>query len=162
MFILEDSNDKEQKLKYAVATIKDMLESESNLQANLANISAVLNFYLDDINWVGFYVVDTTKENELVLSSFQGNVACTRIKYENGVCGKAISTRTTQLVDDVHKFPGHIACDGATNSEIVIPIVINDIDFGVLDIDSPNFSRFDEIDKKYLEQVVTLLVEYLK
>ncbi|MGR6861486.1 GAF domain-containing protein [uncultured Aliivibrio sp.] len=124
-----------------------LIEDETDLIANLANLSALLNMELNDINWVGFYLF---KENELVLGPFQGNPACIRITIGKGVCGTAFSTNTVQRIDDVHQFAGHIACDAASNSEIVIPFYRNGKLAGVLDIDSPNIARFSEIDEKGL------------
>lgn len=124
-----------------------LIDGETDLIANLANISALLNMELDDINWVGFYLF---KDNELVLGPFQGKPACIRITVGKGVCGTAFSTETVQRVDDVHQFAGHIACDAESNSEIVIPFYKNGELFGVLDIDSPNIARFSEIDEKGL------------
>ena len=125
---------------------------------NLANASALLNENLDDINWVGFY---TIKDGKLVLGPFQGKVACTIIPIGRGVCGTAAATDSTQLVPDVHKFSGHIACDSASNSEIVIPIHRNGEVFGVLDIDSPLFGRFSEEDRQGLESIVRILEEVI-
>ncbi|MDD9194707.1 GAF domain-containing protein [Aliivibrio sp. S3MY1] len=124
-----------------------LIEDETDLIANLANISALLNMELDDINWVGFYLF---KDNELVLGPFQGKPACIRIPVGKGVCGTAFSTKTVQRIDDVHQFAGHIACDAQSNSEIVIPFYKDGELFGVLDIDSPNIARFSEIDEKGL------------
>ncbi|MDT3389558.1 MAG: GAF domain-containing protein [bacterium] len=125
---------------------------------NLANASALLNEKLDDINWVGFY---TVKDGKLVLGPFQGKVACTIIPMGRGVCGTAAATDSTQLVPDVHKFSGHIACDSASNSEIVIPIHRRGEVFGVLDIDSPLFGRFTEEDRQGLESFVKILEEVI-
>lgn len=138
-------------LKYLLMDVNDNI-------ANLSNTSAILDFYLDNINWVGFYLY---KNDELVLGPFQGLPACVKIKIGNGVCGTAASTMETQVVKDVHAFPGHIACDSASNSEIVIPFELNGTLYGVLDIDSPIFDRFDEIDRVNLENVVKLLKESL-
>ncbi|MBT1449701.1 GAF domain-containing protein [Glaciecola sp. XM2] len=134
-----------------------IIHGEKDLIANMANLSALLFNQLANVNWAGFYLY---KEGELVLGPFQGQVACIRIAMGKGVCGTAALSRTTQRVDDVHDFAGHIACDAASNSEIVIPIVINDELIGVLDIDSPIFSRFDEDDQKGLEQLVACFVEH--
>ena len=114
--------------------LKALIQDEPNAIANLANASALLNLFMKDINWVGFYLYDG---KELVLGPFQGLPACIRIPLNRGVCGTAASERRTLLVDDVHAFPGHIACDAASNSEIVIPIIKNGELYGVLDIDSP-------------------------
>lgn len=138
---------------------KSLIESESDLIANLSNISALLNDFFTDINWVGFYLL---KENELVLGPFQGKIACTRIPIGKGVCGTAAAVKKTQIVDDVHKFSGHIACDSASNSEIVVCLYSDKKLVGVLDIDSPLFSRFNETDGKYLEQLAEILSEIFK
>ncbi len=138
--------------------LKALLEGETNQIANLANASALLNQFLNEVNWVGFYLLD---DDELVLGPFQGLPACVRIPLGRGVCGTAVKENKTMLVDDVHQFPGHIACDAASRSEIVVPIVKDEKVIGVLDIDSPVTSRFDEIDKKHLEQYVQTLREYL-
>ncbi|MGF1720889.1 GAF domain-containing protein [Vibrio kyushuensis] len=129
--------------KQAVA----LLESESDLVANLANLSALLNMELVDLNWVGFYLL---KEEELVLGPFQGNPACVRIPLGRGVCGTAAATNTVQRIYDVHQFEGHIACDAASNAELVIPFSIGGKIVGVLDIDSPTIGRFNEIDEEGL------------
>ena len=125
---------------------------------NLANASALLNEKLDDINWVGFY---TMKDGQLVLGPFQGKVACTLIPLGKGVCGTAAAQDRTLVVPDVHAFPGHIACDSASNSEIVIPMHRNGEVFGVLDIDSPLFDRFGEEDRKGLEEFVRVLERHI-
>ncbi|MGO1296619.1 MAG: GAF domain-containing protein [Vibrio sp.] len=129
-----------------------LVESEPNLTANLANISALLNMELEDINWVGFYVMDS--EDEMVLGPFQGLPACVRIPVGTGVCGTAVSTNTVQRIYDVHEFEGHIACDAASNSELVIPFSINGKVAGVLDIDSPSIGRFSEIDQSGLTELM--------
>ncbi|MFD2701984.1 GAF domain-containing protein [Paenibacillus shunpengii] len=138
--------------------LKGLIYEEPDAVANMANASALLNVFLKDINWVGFYVYDGT---ELVLGPFQGLPACIRIALGRGVCGTAAAERKTQLVRNVHDFPGHIACDAATNSEIVVPIVKNGELFGVLDIDSPLLNRFDEEDQAFLERFVSILAEQL-
>ncbi|EHA1127254.1 GAF domain-containing protein [Vibrio navarrensis] len=126
--------------KQAVA----LIESEHDLIANLSNISALLSMELEDLNWVGFYLY---KEEQLVLGPFQGKPACVRIPMGKGVCGTAAATNTVQRIHDVHQFEGHIACDAASNSEIVLPFSINGTLAGVLDIDSPSVGRFSEIDE---------------
>ena len=131
---------------------------EPDWLANLSNASAILWLLMDDINWTGFYLY---KNNELVLGPFQGKPACTHIKIGKGVCGTAAGTKETQLVKNVHEFPGHIACDSASNSEIVVPIIKDSRLIGVLDLDSPILNRFDETDKKYLEKFVLILVKYI-
>jgi len=135
-----------------------LLEGEQNLIANLSNASALLNLFLDRINWVGFYLVEN---NGLVLGPFQGLPACVRIPIGKGVCGTAAKQMNTIRVDDVHQFPGHIACDAASQSEIVIPLIKNGSLIGVLDIDSPEKNRFDELDEKELTEFAAVLVSYL-
>ena len=130
--------------------IKTITENEKDLIANLSNISACLNENLTDINWVGFYLI---KDGELVLGPFQGKVACIRIPVGKGVCGSAVSERKILRIDDVHQFKGHIACDSASNSEIVLPIYKHDEIVAVLDIDSPSFNRFSEEDEKILNEI---------
>ena len=130
----------------------------------LSNAAALLWDALDDINWAGFYLVDPVTVSgsgsstpELRLGPFQGKVACVRIPFGRGVCGTAAATKTSQLVEDVHQFPGHIACDSASNSEVVVPIVKDNQVVGVLDIDSPSVARFTQEDLTGLEQVVKAL-----
>jgi len=136
-----------------------LIEGETDLTANLANISALLNMNLDNINWVGFYLL---REDQLVLGPFQGNVACVRINLDKGVCGKAFSTNTIQRIADVHDFPGHIACDAASQSEIVLPINSNGKTLAVLDIDSPITNRFNEIDEQGLAHLIEQLETHLQ
>lgn len=131
-----------------------LLMGENNLIANMSNVSALLNETLEDINWVGFYLYE---QDELILGPFQGKVACVHIPLGKGVCGTAAETLESIVVPDVNAFPGHIACDSASLSEIVIPIVKDNKLIGVLDIDAPIKNRFSEHDKHYLEQVVTYL-----
>ncbi len=126
--------------------------------ANLANVSAALWQAMENINWVGFYLMDGDK---LVLGPFQGKPACIEIPLGRGVCGTAAQERRTVLVEDVHQFPGHIACDSASNSEIVVPIFQNGEIYGVLDIDSPYLSRFTREDQRELEEIVKILEENL-
>ena len=127
--------------------------------ANLANASALLWQYLPEINWVGFYKMT---DGLLVLGPFQGKTACVKIQVGRGVCGTAVAEDKVQLVYDVHDFPGHIACDSASNSEIVLPIHINGEVWGVLDIDSPYVGRFTEEDQKGLEKIVSILERILQ
>lgn len=122
--------------------------------ANLANASALLYEALPDINWAGFYIVENDR---LILGPFQGKPACVEIPFGKGVCGTAYAENKTQLVTDVHIFPGHIACDSASNSEIVVPIHSGDVIFGVLDIDSPTIGRFSKKDREGLEKFVSVL-----
>ena len=126
--------------------------------ANLANASALLWQEMPDINWVGFYKMT---DGALVLGPFQGKPACIRIPVGRGVCGTAVAEDRTQLVYNVHDFPGHIACDSASNSEIVLPIHVNGEIWGVLDVDSPEIGRFTEFDKAGLEKVVAVLEKIL-
>ena len=135
-----------------------LIEDESNLIANLANVSALLNLSLEDINWVGFYLLEN---DTLVLGPFQGNPACVRIPVGKGVCGTAFAEKQTQRIDNVHDFEGHIACDAASNSEIVIPLIKDGNYIGVLDIDSPSLSRFDSDDQTGLERIMASLAEHL-
>ena len=126
--------------------------------ANLSNAAALLWEHLDTINWAGFYIME---DGKLVLGPFQGKTACIVIPVGKGVCGTAVAEDVTQLVADVHQFPGHIACDSASNSEIVIPIHVGGKIFGVLDIDSPEFGRFSEADRAGLERFVRILEQVL-
>ncbi|WP_249029160.1 GAF domain-containing protein [Tannockella kyphosi] len=135
-----------------------LFEGESDQITILSNASALLFHNLDNLNWAGFYLY---KNSELILGPFQGKVACMHIPLNKGVCGKAASTREIQCIENVHDFPGHIACDGASNSEIVVPIVIDNELFGVLDIDSFEFSNFNEIDVTYLGLFIEHLIKYL-
>ncbi|MGG5254762.1 GAF domain-containing protein [Neobacillus sp. SM06] len=139
--------------------LQALVHDETNQIANLSNASALLNQFLDRINWVGFYLTDTNEE--LVLGPFQGLPACIRIPFGKGVCGTAAATKTTIRVEDVNQFPGHIACDAASQSEIVIPMIKNGELLGVLDIDAPEKNRFDEVDQEKLEEFVELLVQHL-
>jgi len=153
---VEYSGTKAQQYETLILQVKALTDGEPNLIANLANASSLLNQFLNDINWVGFYLKDGDKD-ELVLGPFHGLPACVRIPFHKGVCGKAANTKTTQRIANVHEFPGHIACDAASNSEIVIPLISNGELIGVLDIDSPKFERFDEEDQLYLEKLVNIL-----
>lgn len=132
-----------------------LLEGERDLVANAANTAALLHTQLDQINWVGFYF---RRGEELVVGPFQGRPACVRISLGQGVCGFAAAHRETVVVPDVHEFPGHIACDDASNSEIVVPIVVRDVVVGVLDLDSPVRGQFDDVDRDALEQIVAVFV----
>ena len=140
------------------AMLASITEGVPYTMTNLANASALLNDSLEGINWVGFYII---KDGKLVLGPFQGKVACTIIPMGKGVCGTAAQSDSTQVVPDVHKFAGHIACDSASNSEIVVPIHRDGAVFGVLDIDSPLFDRFSEEDREGLEKFVKILEEVI-
>jgi len=161
MFAVEKyKGSKEERFNLVVKQLTALIEDEDNMIANLSNASALLNQFLERINWVGFYLYDEEK-NELVLGPFQGLPACVRIPLGKGVCGTAAEKRETLVVPDVNQFPGHIACDANSQSEIVIPMVKNDQLIGVLDIDSPETNRFDEVDKTKLEEFVAALVNHL-
>ncbi|UKS26413.1 GAF domain-containing protein [Paenibacillus sp. HWE-109] len=149
---------REQQYTLLIQQVEALIHEEPNRIANLANAAALLGQFLNDVNWVGFYLLDQTQDkNELVLGPFQGLPACVRIPLGRGVCGTSAARRETVLVPDVHAFPGHIACDAASQSEIVVPILLGDELIGVLDIDSPIINRFDTIDQHYLEQFVQKL-----
>ncbi len=145
---------KQQHYAQLAQQVKAIVAGEQDLIANMANISAILYWALDNVNWVGFYLV---KEGQLVLGPFHGQPACIRIPIGKGVCGTAVSENTIQLINDVHQFSGHIACDTASNSEIVLPIRQNNQIIAVLDIDSPDISRFNLDDKSGLSQIVEIL-----
>ena len=137
------------------AQLRSLFAGERDFIANAANLSSLVFHSLPDLNWAGFYLL---KEDELVLGPFQGKPACVRIRLGEGVCGTAASRRETIAVDNVHDFPGHIACDSGSNSEIVVPIVKEDRLIGVLDLDSPLFARFDDEDAKGLNELVEIFV----
>lgn len=152
--------DKKEFYREIVMQSKALCDGEPNRIANLANISAILYERLDDINWAGFYIMAPNlaqDTQELVLGPFQGKAACVRIPVGRGVCGTAVAERQTQLIEDVHQFEGHIACDAASNSEVVVPIIVNDEVVAVLDIDSPSINRFDQEDANGLEQLVDMI-----
>ena len=135
--------------------LNSLLAGEPDFIANAANTSALLFDALPDINWAGFYFL---RNGELVVGPFQGKPACVRIPLGKGVCGTAASSRKTIVVRDVHEFPGHIACDAASQSEIVVPLLRGDELLGVLDIDSPSVGRFDDADRRGIERLATLFV----
>ena len=148
-----NNGSKQEQYESIAQQIKGLVDGEEDLIANLANIAAALKAQFGWL-WVGFYLV---KNNELVLGPFQGPVACTRIAKGRGVCGKAWELAQTILVEDVNKFPGHIACSSLSQSEIVVPLIRNGEVWGVLDVDSEQLSFFDEIDQKYLEAIVSAI-----
>ncbi|RBP93839.1 GAF domain-containing protein [Cytobacillus firmus] len=159
MFSVESyKGTREENYQLLIKQLSALLEGETNSIANLSNASALLNQFLDRTNWVGFYLME---EGELVLGPFQGLPACVRIPLGKGVCGTAAKQMETVRVEDVHQFPGHIACDAASQSEIVIPLVKESNLLGVLDIDSPEKNRFDELDQKYLEDFSEVLISFL-
>ena len=139
--------------------LRALLTGERDLVANAANTAALIWDALPDLNWSGFYLY---KSGELVLGPFQGKPACVRIAIGKGVCGTAAQRRETMLVEDVHAFPGHIACDSASNSEIVIPLVRGAELLGVLDLDSPKLARFKEVDARGLERLARIFVDSLQ
>jgi len=153
-------SDKEKLYNHLNFTLKSLITKEDDWLANLSNAAALLWMYLEDINWAGFYLYKE-REGQLVLGPFQGKPACTRINIGSGVCGTAAKEKKTQVVKNVHEFPGHIACDPVSNSEIVVPIIKGDKVVGVLDIDSPLYSRFDEEDARFLESFVEILNQYI-
>ncbi|ATP49141.1 GAF domain-containing protein [Pseudomonas putida] len=138
------------------AQVQALFADERDFIANAAQFSAFLHNHVDDLNWAGFYL---NRNEELVLGPFQGQVACVRIPFSKGVCGAAAATRQTQRVEDVHAFPGHIACDSASNSELVIPLVKAGRLIGVLDLDSPKVGRFSEADQVGLERLAAIFLE---
>jgi len=154
MFESEKSADREENYKLMVKTAKAFIDEENDTIALLANISALIMVYVDDLIWAGFYLL---KGKELVLGPFQGKPACTRIGEGKGVCGKAVIDAKPVKVDDVHKFPGHIACDSASVSELVIPIFKNGKVCGVLDMDSGLPARFSDLETEYLCQIAEIL-----
>lgn len=146
---------KNERYEYLLKYLESSFEGERNFIANLANASAVINENLENLNWAGFYLFDKT---DLVLGPFQGKPACVRIKIGRGICGTAAEKRETLIVPNVHEFPGHIACDAASNSEIVVPMYLGDRLLGVLDLDSFEYNNFDETDKIYLEKAVEIIL----
>ncbi|WP_062987464.1 GAF domain-containing protein [Nocardia anaemiae] len=152
------TGDRTEQYRQLVAQAEALVAGEADRIANAANLSALVFHALTEVNWVGFYFFDG---HELVVGPFQGKPACVRIAIGKGVCGTAADTRKTQLVPDVHAFPGHIACDADTRSEIVVPLVRDNILVGVFDLDSPQPSRFDDIDRKGLESIAQAFLNSL-
>ena len=148
--LIPDSINKTERYQSLIPQIKGLVEGEPDLIANLSNIAAALKQTFDFF-WVGFYIV---KNNELVLGPFQGPIACTRISLGKGVCGTSWKEKKTIIVPDVDAFPGHIACNSASKSEIVVPVIMNDEVAMVLDVDSSSLSSFDETDQLFLEQII--------
>lgn len=148
------AENKQQHYVQLAQQIEAIVAGEQDLIANMANISAILYWGLEKVNWAGFYLL---KDEQLVLGPFHGQPACIRIPIGTGVCGTAVSEKSIQLIEDVHQFSGHIACDAASNSEIVLPILKDDQIIGVLDIDSPEIARFDLEDQKGLSRIVDIL-----
>jgi GAF domain-containing protein len=148
------ADNKQQHYAQLAQQVEAIVAGEQDLIANMANISAILFWALENVNWVGFYLV---KKGQLVLGPFHGQPACIRIPIGKGVCGTAVSENSIQMVENVHQFSGHITCDTASNSEIVLPIHQNGQIIAVLDIDSPDIARFDIDDKSGLIQIVEIL-----
>ena len=157
--IIVSGINKEEKYQSLIPQLKALVEGEADVIANISNIMAALKFAFESILWVGVYFVKHKGQNqELVLGPFQGPVACTRIAYGRGVCGKAWEIKETIIVDDVDSFPGHIACSSLSKSEIVVPVFdINGDVMLVIDVDSNQLAAFDKTDKAYLEQVGTII-----
>lgn len=153
---LERKTTKSELYNQLASQMRSLLEGEHDLIANAANFSSLIFHSLPDLNWAGFYFL---KDDELVLGPFQGKLACLRIKMGQGVCGAAAAKCETLIVPNVHEFPGHIACDSASNSEIVVPIIKAGRLIGVLDLDSPTMARFDQEDGAGLERLISILVE---
>lgn len=140
-------------LQLLLQQARALLQDEKDPLANMANLSALLFCSIENINWAGFYLY---KDRELVLGPFQGLPACVRLQLNKGVCGTAAALKKTLVVPDVHRFDGHVACDSASNSEIVVPILIEDEVYGVLDIDSALYDRFDPLLVSFMEEIVEI------
>ncbi len=151
-----DINTREGICQWAVMRVRALIAGERDCVTNMANASAAIFELWKDVSWAGFYLM---KNGELVLGPFQGKPACRRIQVGKGVCGTAVSEKKTQLVADVHKFPGHIACDGGSNSEIVVPIFKGEEVIGVLDLDSYSFDRYGEAEQVALEKIAKTLAD---
>jgi len=158
MFQTQKTADIKENYRLMVETAKAFIEDESDLVALLANLSALIKVYVEDLNWAGFYLL---KGKELVLGPFQGSPACSRIAEGKGVCGKAALEGKSVIVPDVHQFQGHIACDSASASELVIPFFKSGKVYGVLDLDSPTLARFSGDEDEYLGQIAALLTAWL-
>ena len=154
--IAKEEASKDEQYSSLQSQLRSLLADERDFIANAANLASLVYHSLPDINWAGFYLY---RDGELVLGPFQGRPACVRIALGMGVCGTAARERETLIVDNVHDFPGHIACDMASNSEIVVPILKNDELIGVLDLDSPSLARFDDEDAQGLNDLVNIFVE---
>ncbi|MBE6082526.1 MULTISPECIES: GAF domain-containing protein [Tissierellales] len=160
MFKLETVNgmNDEGKLEYMNILLKGQVSSEKDSIAILSNASAIIMSCVDRLNWSGFYIM---RNGVLVLGPFQGLPACNRIEIGSGVCGTAVEEKRVLRVDDVHQFSGHIACDSASQSELVLPIIKKGRVYGVLDLDSPEKSRFTELEEKYFLKFVTILIDHV-
>ena len=152
-------SDKQQTYERVAKEIAAVIDSEPSSIARYATASCLLSEAFDDFYWTGFYLVDSRKKDELVVGPYQGTLGCLRIPFSKGVCGAAASRKETVIVENVHEFPGHIACDSATNSEIVVPVFTQDGALAaVLDVDSTALGSFDEIDKAGLESICAALL----
>jgi GAF domain-containing protein len=159
MFIpIEKSNDQFKNNKLLLETLPYYLNESDPWYTTLSNTASILDYFLDDINWVGFYI---NEKDALYLGPFQGLAACTKIAFGNGVCGTSAKNEKTLIVDDVNQFESHITCDSNSQSEIVLPMMKDGLLYGVLDIDSPIKSRFDELDQGTLERVISIVVDKL-
>ncbi len=159
MFVpVERSQDKEENYRLLLENLPHYLDTNVPWYATLANAASVIDYFLSDVNWVGFYVM---ADDALYLGPFQGRAGCLKILPGQGVCGTAVEKKATVVVDSVHDFPGHIVCDDRTESEIVVPLVKDGEIIAVLDIDSPEKGRFDATDRKWLEKVSALVVDNL-
>jgi L-methionine (R)-S-oxide reductase len=154
-----DFRDKAGDYERLAQELASLLSGEHNLVANAANTSSLLYHSLPDINWVGFYFL---RDQELIVGPFQGKPACVRIPLGKGVCGTAAAKRETIIVPDVREFPGHIACDEVSLSEIVVPLIKGEAMLGVLDVDSPRLARFDDADRTGLERLAAVFVDSLR
>lgn len=154
--IVDKDADLESKYKLLIKQLSYLLQKEDKTISNLSNLVAALKQTFDKISWAGIYFYE---DNELYLGPFQGKIACTKIGLGKGVCGTSASKKETIIVPDVNKFPGHIFCDADSKSEIVVPILKDNILYGVLDIDSNKFDSFNEIDEKYLKDIIKFLTE---
>jgi GAF domain-containing protein len=157
LLINKDLSDKE-KYEYLLTSIESLLSPDDMLISSLSNFISILKDTFDKISWVGFYL---NRNGVLQLGPFQGKLACTKIEVGRGVCGKSALEKKTIIVPDVNQFPGHIACDTGSKSEIVCPIMINDKLFGVLDLDSHEYNSFNETDALYLENLINILIKKL-
>lgn len=157
-FVIDKTKTDEEIYLSLLPQLEALINSEEPVISNLSNLSAALKEAFDKISWVGFYLL---KNDKLFLGPFQGKTACTLIKIGSGVCGTSAQKKETIIVEDVDKFPGHIACDAGSKSEIVVPLIKNEKLIGVLDVDSYALSSFNKVDKKYLEKICELLSEKL-
>jgi GAF domain-containing protein len=159
MFDIVTNENSAENYRFLLAAVKSHLEDEPDLIANLANISSFIRYSVPGVNWAGFYLL---QGETLVLGPFSGKPACTRIPLGKGVCGTAAKRREITIVPDVHEFDGYIVCDPATNSQIVLPLYQNGELFGVLDLDSPEFDRFHQLDKDGLSKIADSVNEFLE